>query len=104
MIDARQHVIGKLIPFNFETITVSTAAIGFTASILASDPKPKKIIITVETQQIRYRMDGTDPSATVGHLLNPMDSLVLEGYSQLNGTKFIRKGSADATIMVSYLR
>ena|SRR3990167_4279070 len=104
MIDNRLHVIGKLIPYDFETITVADTAIGLTASKLASTPRPKKVVITIETAQIRYRMDGTDPSATVGHLANPLDSIVLEGYSQLNGTKFIRKGSTSATISVSYLR
>lgn len=104
MIDNRQHVIGKYIVFDFETITVSTVAIGLTASKINSTPKPKKVIITVENAQLRYRMDGTDPTANVGHLANPMDSITLEGYSQLQNTKFIRKGSTDASISVSYLR
>ena len=104
MIDNRQHVIGKLIPFDFEQITVTDTAIGLTASKINSSPKPKKVIITVETAQIRYRMDGTAPTASVGHLANPMDAIVLEGFSQLQNTKFIRKGATSADIFVSYLR
>jgi len=104
MIDARQHVVGKLVPFDFEQITVVATAIGLTASKLASSPKPKKVIITAETAQFRYRIDGTDPTASVGHLVNPMDSIVLEGYSQLNNFKAIRKGSTSADIFVTYLR
>ena len=104
MIDARQHVIGKYICYDFEQITVADTAIGLTSAKLTADPRPKKVVITCETAQLRYRIDGTDPSATVGHLINPLDSLVLEGYSQLNNFKAIRKGSTSATIFCSYLR
>jgi hypothetical protein len=104
MIDARQHVIGKLVPYDFETITVADTAIGLTAAKLASDPKPKEVWITVETAQFRYRVDGTDPTAGVGHVVNPFDSLKFEGFSQLNNAKFIRKGATSASISVTYLR
>lgn len=104
MIDARQHIIGKYIPFNYETITVASLAIGFTASILASSHKPKKVFITVESARIRYRMDGTDPTDLIGHILDPMDTLVLEGYSQLNNFKAIRVGTTSGTLQVTYLR
>jgi hypothetical protein len=104
MIDQRQHIIGKLIPFSFETITVADTAIGLTASKLSVSPKPKKVFISVENAQLRYRMDGTNPEATVGHLANPMDTITLEGYSQLNNFKAIRKGTTSAVIQVTYLR
>lgn len=104
MIDARQHIIGKYIPFDYETITVASLAIGFTASKLASSPKPKKVFVSVETARIRYRIDGTDPTSTVGHILDPMDTLVLEGFSQLNNFKAIRTGATSGTLQVTYLR
>lgn len=104
MIDARQHIIGKYIPYDFETITVANTAIGLTASKLASSPKPKRVFITFETAQCRMRMDGTDPTSTVGHLYNPTQSLLLEGYSQMNNVKWIRTGTTSAVIQVTYLR
>jgi len=104
MIDARQHVIGKYIPYDYETITVANTAKGLTASKLTTAIKPKKVFITSETAQLRYRYDGTDPTDTVGHILNPMSILVLEGYSQLNNVKFIRTGATSAILQVSYLR
>lgn len=104
MIDARQHIIGKYIPFDFETIPVASVGIGFTASKLASSPKPKKVFISVETARIRYRIDGTDPTSTVGHILDPMDTLTLEGFSQLNNFKSIRTGTTSGTLQVTYLR
>ena len=104
MIDSRQHIIGKLIPYDFETITVEDTPIGLTAAILNASPKPKKVFITVETAQIRYRMDGTDPEAAVGHIANPMDSIILEGYSQINNFMAIRKETTSGKIQATYLR
>ncbi len=104
MIDARQHVIGKLIPFDFETITVAATAIGFTALKLAADPKIKQAILTLETASIRYRIDGTNPTSSVGHLMQAKSSLVLEGFSQLNNFKAIRTGGTSGSFSVTFLR
>ena len=103
MIDARQHIIGKYTPYDFETITIASIAIGLTAGKLASAPKPKRAFITIETATCRYREED-DPTSTVGHLLLPTQSIVIEGYSRLNGIKFIRTGVTSATLMVTYYR
>jgi hypothetical protein len=106
MIDARQHIIGKYIPYTFETITVTDTAIGLTASstYLLASPRPKRAFLTFETAQCRIRMDGTIPTSTVGHLYNPTQSLMLEGHSQLNNFKAIATGVTSAKIQVTYLR
>ncbi len=104
MIDNRQYAVGKYIPYDFETITVADTAIGFTASKLNASPKPKRVFITVESAPLRYRMDGTAPTSTVGHNMVPSQSLTLEGISQLNNFKAIRTGATSATLQVTYLR
>jgi hypothetical protein len=104
MIDARQHIIGKYIPFDYETIVIASVGIGLTASKLSASPKPKKVFISVESARCRYRIDGTDPTDTVGHILDPMDTLILEGYSQLNNFRAIRTGATSGTLQVTYLR
>ena len=104
MIDNRQFVVGKYIPYDFETITIADTAIGFTASKLNSTPKPKRAFLTFESAPCRYRMDGTDPTASVGHNVVPTQTLLLEGYSQLNNFKAIRTGATSANISVTYLR
>ena len=107
MIDARQHVIGKLIPYDFEQITIDATAggKGLTTSKLTTDKKPKEVFITVEDAQIVYMLDGeTTVTANVGHVANPFDVIPLKGFSQLNNFKAIRKGSTSATISVTYLR
>lgn len=104
MIDARQYVIGKYNPFDFETVTVADSAIGLTASKLSVSPKPKQAFLTLESGQIRYRIDGTDPTSSVGHIMLPMQSLLLEGYNQLKNFKSIRTGATSGTLSVSFLR
>lgn len=104
MIDSRQHIIGKLVPFDFETITVAGTAIGLTASKIEASPKPKQVMITSETAPLRYKVDGSDPTASVGHFMSPRSSLILEGRSQINNFKAIRTGATSAELSCTYLR
>ncbi len=106
MIDARQHVIGKFTCYAFETLTIDNTAAGISLSsaYLEANPRPKKAFITVEGASCRYRLDGTAPTSSVGHLLTPVSSLTLEGHSQLNNAKFIRTGGTSAVLQVSFLR
>lgn len=82
----------------FERIEVAAAAIGLNAVEVLSS---KKALLTLETAQIRFRYDGTDPTATVGHVLNPNDVLRLEGI-QLQKFKAIRTGSTSGVLSVTY--
>ena len=104
MIDARQHIIGKLYGFDFENVTVGASAIGLTASKLTASPKPKEAFIMCESAQCRYRYDGTDPDSTTGFLLNPLDTLRIKGTINLNNLKFIRTGANSAKLHICYER
>ena len=68
--------------FAGEQLTVSSTAIGGTrttyAPVVAGTLKPdgpaaRKCIVTVETNSVRVRWDGTDPTGAIGHLLLPGD-------------------------------
>lgn len=83
---------------DFDPITVSTAVINLGAPRLSNN----RAYITVETNPIRYTVDGTAPTATVGHLLSAGDVLELESAHEVREFQTIRQGAADATIMVSY--
>lgn len=86
----------------FETITVSTSAIGFTAATFGKERT--RALVTVEDAGVRYRVDGTDPSPTVGHHLDPGDTLDLDSFMQLKKARFVRRDGADATLSCSYGR
>ena len=83
---------------NFESITVSSASLPLTA---AEADAFDHAVITVETDSVRFRMDGNAPTASVGHKLDPGDTLVLDGRMELDKARFIRV-TTDATIRVSY--
>jgi len=89
--------------FHMATQTVSTTALtleAFTGITQEQVNRANRIRITVETQPIRYRYDGTAPTDTVGHLLPAPSELILTGTDNVRQFQIIR-ATADATIMVT---
>lgn len=92
---------------DFESLTVSTAALGVTASKLLINQeggfrkRAVKAFITVESQPVRFRIDGTDPTAAVGHPLAAGDSISIEGEQNVSRLRLIRSGASDATVQVT---
>lgn len=87
----------------FEQIVVSTAAIGVTASMLTSgNHEVSHAVITVEDGSIRYRIDGGNPTGSVGHLANAGDQIELESYEEVLNFKAIRDAGSDGTLNVTY--
>lgn len=85
---------------NHETVTVAGTAIGVTAT--ASDGYlPSCAVITVEDAQISFTVDGTTPTATVGHLANPGDVITLIERSEITNFLAIRTGGVSAKIKVT---
>lgn len=89
--------------YGFETITVSSTAIGLTSTLItpANKQAALEVLITCETGNVRFRMDGTDPTSSVGHLLPATSSLTVTGLNNLKRLKFIRV-SVDATLQVTF--
>ena len=77
-----------------ESLTVSSTAVGL-ASIATG---ALNAMVTNGSEAIRVRW-GT-PTASVGHYLNPHS--VIDLYSSMDDVKFIRVGSSDSTIHVTY--
>lgn len=114
------YVHGPSYAYAFETLTISTAAVGCTAAtikvIAAGTGAPGdhaaltytreacEAFVTCESQAVRYRWDGTDPTSSVGHILNPGDTLTIEGYDNIKAFRAIRKDAADSTLQVTYSR
>ena len=97
--------------YDYEAITVSNTAIGLTAtkvrpSAAANTPAHGgafEVFISVETNAIRYRIDGTDPTASEGHPLAAGDKLTVTGHNNIRRLKMIRQ-SADAAVKVTFFR
>src|SRR5689334_9772251 len=59
-------------------------------------------VITVDTADIRFTVDGTAPTATTGHLLSPDDVLKLYSAEDIAAFRAIRTGSTNAVLQCSY--
>ena len=94
---------------NFESIPVSTSAVGFTAANLvraiASPPIAAKV--KVEDAAIRMRVDGTDPTSGVGggEFYDVGASFMVTALPDLAAFRAIRVVDAaqDANITVQYM-
>lgn len=83
----------------YESITVAATALGLTA---ASINNKNLAFLTLETAEIRYRLDGTAPTSAEGHLLEPGDVLELFGSNVLANFKAIRTGATSGVLKCSY--
>jgi hypothetical protein len=88
---------------DYESITVGAAAVGLTAAKFRPEAGPAKgAMLTLETAEIRFRMDGADPSASEGHLMSVADKGLLIGTAQMERFKAIRTGGTSGTLKVTY--
>jgi hypothetical protein len=88
-------------PVGYQQLTVSSTAVGLTVPI-EGGVAANLALIRVATAAVRWRDDGTNPTASVGMPLAVDDTLVYDG--QLVAAKFIRKDAADATLDIAYYR
>ena len=100
------HPAESTVGFAYESITVAGTAIGFTAGTFkpASQPPATRAFLTLETAQVRYRYDGTDPTATEGHILDTTQTLAIEGAQSLLLFRAIRTGGTSGVLKVTYER
>ena len=85
-------------PVGFEQLSITD-----TAKALASIPaNANGAVITVEDATMRYRDDGTNPTATVGLRVFVGGTIVLNSRDSLDKFRAIRTGSSNSEINVSY--
>jgi len=89
-----------LITTAFEALSVSSTAVGFTA---ATADRAMSAHVSVEGGQVRYRIDGTDPTASVGTLLGDGDELVVWGKADIDAIAFIAT-AGTVTLNTHYAR
>jgi hypothetical protein len=89
------------------TLTVSSSAVGLPA--LSYDPSldvPSASVAlisadgTAGTNDVRWTCDGTTPTASVGHLLQAKQSIVIYGFSNIKKFRAIRT-SSDGTLQIT---
>ena len=90
-------------PHAHESITVdnTVGGVGITATLI---PQTMKAVLTLETAQVRYTVDGTAPTTSVGHLLEVGDALELDEQREIVNFKAIRTGSTSGTLKATYYK
>lgn len=87
-------------PLAYEQITDVSSSVGLTAANYdGTSFKARKALIQATGQSVRWRDDGTAPTASVGMVLAAGDSLVYEG--DLSAIRFIQTTNS-AVLNVSY--
>jgi len=89
-----------LVPFAYESVTVAAAAKALTT---ATADDAIRAELSVEIGQIRVRVDGTDPTASEGHLVDIGDTIVLTGTKQITQFRGYRTGGVSGVLKVTYL-
>lgn len=82
--------------------TISTVALALTAG--ATDGATTGALVTVEGQPIRYRTDGTAPTASAGHLAPVGVPVMISGHARVAALKMIATVAGDATIHATVFR
>lgn len=86
-------------PRGYEQVTVGVAAVGLTVPSGA-----QRAVVVVEAQPLRYRDDGTDPTALIGMLCVATTRFDIESREALLAFKAIRSGGTDSVLSVSYYK
>lgn len=95
-------------PLGYQQITTISSATGLTVPAAPTETvthapaaRANKAFIIAETQDVRWRDDGTNPTSTVGMLLQKNEEFWYTG--DINAIKFIEVTSG-ASLSVSYYR
>jgi hypothetical protein len=88
----------------YEQVTVAASAIGFTSTAITPVGRLKATTATcrLETAEIRYTIDGTTPTTTVGTPLEPLEGVTLNGHDVLLNFLAIRTGGTSGTLNCVY--
>lgn len=88
-----------------QSMTVTATPTAFTAANYtgAGNVKAKRAMFVVETNSIRYTLDGTTPSNTVGHLAVDGDVVIIDGPGNIAGFRAARV-TADSSTYVTFFR
>jgi hypothetical protein len=87
-----------------ESLTIANAVKIFTLATMegAQDERPDRVQFQVEDAQIRFTLDGSDPTTTTGLIADVGDLVTIEGITDAKNFKAIRTGSTSAVIQPVY--
>ena len=92
--------------FAFEALSVGTTAVGFTAATFGPSTGTPAILadFVVESGAIRYRTDGTDPTAATGTPVEVGQQFTVWGTMDIRSFRAIRRDGVSATLSTHFAR
>lgn len=96
------------IPGDYEEISVGSSVAQLSSAKITPTSGPyarmsaRAALLSLENGDIRFRIDGGDPSASSGHYLTSGDGLVISGTQALQQLRAIRSGDTDGLLRVTY--
>lgn len=85
---------------SYESITVTDAAVGIGSGTLTYVMAGGACSGRLEDAQIRFRVDGTDPTAAEGVLLEIGDTITVTTLRNITQFKAIRTGAVSGTLKI----
>lgn len=85
-------------PLGYVQMSVTTVV---NLSTIPSNPAPSKVAITTETNNIRYRDDGSDPTASVGMLIKTTDPIFVYDGTKIASVRIVSV-TGTAVVNVAY--
>ena len=83
-----------------ETLTVAGTAVGLTLATVRAFGEDTAVI-TVEDAEIRFTVDGTTATTSIGHLAGPGAKITLDSSREITQFSAIRTGGISASLQVS---
>lgn len=90
----------------YEKLSATTSSLGFTAAKVEYKGRiAKAVLISVETADIRFTMDGTTPVVTAtsggtGHLLAVGQSFVVQGTESVRNFRCINAVASSGSVVI----
>lgn len=89
-------------PEGYRQLTVSGSVVELADATGGIPPGATMAVIGVESEPMRFRDDGDNPSATVGYLVASGETLELHSREAIKQFRAIRDGASDSTLNISY--
>lgn len=97
-IDQLATVVIEMKVLTVSTVVKAMADFSFTSGNLA---KAAKAIVTCRTGGLMVSFDGTDPTATNGHLYAANTTFEVYGNARIAAMKFLREAGTDAVTTIT---
>lgn len=99
------HSVIKGTPIAYRSIT-TVGATGITAADFknAAGQEADCVIVTVETNVVRWRADGSSPAAAEGHVIAAGEERTFYGSALIRALKFIDTAAGAATVKYTTMK